>query len=396
MNEYWERYRTTPKAFVSLATGQRLWRSRYGAVTSIRIAAAAAGRRRRRAATATKRQIRAKIDPLSMGMAVVPVRTDAHRRVARRHRFRRVFRLFQLLPGGVGAAARVAVLQARGGAARARGRPASRRRIRRGDVRRLFMTEGLVVAVAGSALGVAGAVAYAALLMFGLRTWWVDAVGTTALTLHVDAACRSSAARWAASRPRPAASGGRFAGSRARLRAKPADGADRKRHASAARKGRAAADQGRAALSGVAYAAVGLALAGVVLIGAGAAGAVERTGAFFGGGTALLGAALCAAAALLRRRSAGARGLTGHGWQPVSALGMRNAAYRPGRSVLSIAVIASATFILISVDAFRRDEGAADRRPPIGRRRIHAGRRDTAPDRPRSEHARRPRRAQPA
>jgi hypothetical protein len=37
---------------------------------------------------------------------------------------------------------------------------------------------------------------------------------------------------------------------------------------------------------------------------------------------------------------------------------MRNATYRPGRSVLSIAVIASATFILISVDAFRRGEGA--------------------------------------
>jgi len=39
----------------------------------------------------------------------------------------------------------------------------------------------------------------------------------------------------------------------------------------------------------------------------------------------------------------------------VSRLGLRNAAHRPGRSVLSIAVIASATFILISVDAFRRD-----------------------------------------
>ena len=33
-------------------------------------------------------------------------------------------------------------------------------------------------------IGIAGAVAYAALLMLGLRTWWVDAVGTTALTLH--------------------------------------------------------------------------------------------------------------------------------------------------------------------------------------------------------------------
>jgi hypothetical protein len=111
-------------------------------------------------------------------------------------------------------------------------------------------------------------------------------------------------------------------------------------------------------VSGPGYAAIGFAIAGVALVAAGSTGAVERTGAFFGGGTTLLGAALCAAAALLRRPSTGARGLIGHGWQPVSALGMRNATYRPGRSVLSIAVIASATFILISVDAFRRGEGA--------------------------------------
>jgi hypothetical protein len=39
-------------------------------------------------------------------------------------------------------------------------------------------------------------------------------------------------------------------------------------------------------------------------------------------------------------------------------LGTRNTTERPGRSVLAIAVIASATFILISVDAFRR--GAID------------------------------------
>jgi hypothetical protein len=43
----------------------------------------------------------------------------------------------------------------------------------------------------------------------------------------------------------------------------------------------------------------------------------------------------------------------------MSRLGVRNATYRPGRSVLSMAVVASATFILISVDAFRRDGDAA-------------------------------------
>ena len=45
---------------------------------------------------------------------------------------------------------------------------------------------------------------------------------------------------------------------------------------------------------------------------------------------------------------------------------MRTATYRPGRSVLSIAVIASATFILISVEAFRRGDQRADTGPRSG------------------------------
>ena len=48
-------------------------------------------------------------------------------------------------------------------------------------------------------------------------------------------------------------------------------------------------------------------------------------------------------------------------------LGLRNAADRPGRSVLAIAVIAAATFILISVDAFRRvGPPASDRHSGVG------------------------------
>jgi hypothetical protein len=67
---------------------------------------------------------------------------------------------------------------------------------------------------------------------------------------------------------------------------------------------------------------------------------------------------------LFRRRAK--NGIAGHGWLSVSRLGMRTATYRPGRSVLSIAVIASATFILISVEAFRRGDQLADTGPRSG------------------------------
>jgi putative ABC transport system permease protein len=109
-----------------------------------------------------------------------------------------------------------------------------------------------------------------------------------------------------------------------------------------------------------------LALVGVGLLTAGAAGVIDQAAGFFGAGSSLLAASLGVALLLLRRRSA--RLPRSHGRWAVLGLGVRNATYRPGRSVLSMAVIASATFILISVDAFRRDThaGVGDRRSGLG------------------------------
>ena len=36
-DQYWSKYHATPKAFVSLATGRRLWASRFGQTTSFRM-----------------------------------------------------------------------------------------------------------------------------------------------------------------------------------------------------------------------------------------------------------------------------------------------------------------------------------------------------------------------
>jgi len=130
----------------------------------------------------------------------------------------------------------------------------------------------------------------------------------------------------------------------------------------------ARADDGSPGLNARRYrsliAAVTLAVIGVALLLAGSAGWIAREGAFFGAGSALLVASLCLFSWRLRRHAPSA--LDGNGWQPVSRLGFRYARYRPGRSVLSMAVIASATFILISVDAFRRGEGLQDAGPRSG------------------------------
>ena len=110
--------------------------------------------------------------------------------------------------------------------------------------------------------------------------------------------------------------------------------------------------------------AIALSSIGAALIAAALGGFLDRTGAFFGAGTALLAASLCLFAFALRRPSG--HPLAGQGWWPVSRLGLRNARYRPGRSILCVAVIAAATFVLISVDAFRRDGSSETDDPRSG------------------------------
>ena len=76
---YWNEYRTTPKAFVPLEVGQGLWRSRYGALTSIRttppegepVAALQEVRDQ------VEQRLRARIDPLAgAGLVVRDVRAE--------------------------------------------------------------------------------------------------------------------------------------------------------------------------------------------------------------------------------------------------------------------------------------------------------------------------------
>jgi hypothetical protein len=94
---------------------------------------------------------------------------------------------------------------------------------------------------------------------------------------------------------------------------------------------------------------------------------VGEAAGFFGAGVLLLVALLAAQSAWLRRGGPGGAVGAGGVW-PVARLGFRNAAHRPGRSVLCVALVASAAFIIVSVDAFRQDAHgvSADRKAGAG------------------------------
>ncbi|HET9360603.1 MAG TPA: FtsX-like permease family protein [Vicinamibacterales bacterium] len=353
--EYWKQYRTTPKAFVTLEAGQRLWRSRYGALTSIRITPDA-GRSVSEARDAYVGSLRAMTDPLSLGLTVVDARAQGMGAARGATDFGQYFVYFSFFI--VVSALVLAVLFFKLGIEQRVREVGLLRAVGFGpaQVRRLFLQEGLLLAVVGSALGVAGALGYASLMMFGLRTWWVDAVGTTALRLHVSSASLAAGALggivaavaciWWTLRSLNSVS------ERSLLM------------------GEIEGDHGPAKAGHyvrrwrLPLAAVGLFVLAVVLMVASAVGAINPAGGFFGAGSAILIAWLCGSLHLFRRRSR--QSIAGQGWLQVSRLGLRNAGYRPGRSVLSIAVVASAVFILISVDAFRRGEQLADSGPRSG------------------------------
>ncbi len=355
--QYWQTYRTTPKAFIPLAIGQTLWGSRYGAMTSMRLESDVQDENEREAVFQQYgRVLRERVDPLAMGLTVQNVLAEgleASRGATDFGEYFVYFSFFLVVSALLLAALffKLSIEQrAREiGLLRALG-------FRPQTVRRLFMKEGFLLSLLGSAAGVVGAVAYAFLIMTALGTWWVDAVGTTALTLHISPVSLAAGAIggvaaaliciWATLRTL------RRVSDRSLLAGQLASHSARQDE-----------PRGRRVFL---MAAVALGLVGVALVAATLGGLIGQTGGFFGAGAASLGACLSFLAFWLRR--AGHHVLAGRGWIPVTRLGARNVTYRPGRSVLAVAVVAAATFMLISVDAFRRDNriSATDRHSGVG------------------------------
>ena len=73
---YWKQYRTTPKAFIEYARGRDLWKTRYGAATSIRFPVPA-GTDPAVAAGRLRDAIRPALQPQAMGLTMTAARRDA-------------------------------------------------------------------------------------------------------------------------------------------------------------------------------------------------------------------------------------------------------------------------------------------------------------------------------
>ncbi len=326
--EYWKQYRTTPKAWVPLDTGRKLWGTRFGSYTSIRFLDPD---------SRLEKVLRAETDPLSGQFTLLPVRQQSLDASAGSTDFGEYFTYFSVFV--LAAALILMALFFRLGVEQRRGEAGLLRALGASDelLRRFFLAEGLAVAAAGALIGALCAPAYTALIVQGLRTWWRDATGTRLLRLSADPGLLAVGA----------IGGTVMAGLAIWYTLRRWEGLS-----PAALSRETAAPEASRRLKAATFVLL-LSGAGFLLLPA--SRLVPAAAAFFGAGVSLLAGALCAAAWWLKRPPLELAGIPGTA--ALVRLALRNAAWRPGRTMACLALIAPAVFLLVAMEAFRHGSG---------------------------------------
>src|SRR5262249_52474917 len=171
--QFYEKFKAAPMAFVNLATAERLFGSRYGSVTSVRIAPAA-DETPEQTADRLRPVLLKRLDPAAIGLTFRPVRERLMTASRGGNAFGMLFLAFScfliaaalMLVGLLfrlsldRRAKEIGLLLAAGYRSRA--------------VLGLLLAEGLALTVVGSLIGLAAAVAYNRLLLRVLLALWPD------------------------------------------------------------------------------------------------------------------------------------------------------------------------------------------------------------------------------
>ncbi|MFQ3591775.1 MAG: FtsX-like permease family protein [Gemmataceae bacterium] len=344
---YWDRYRATPKAYITLAAGQRLWASRFGAVTSVRLMPQVPGGDWEELAQAYRVALLRQLKPAEGGFVFDDLKTTAQFASQGGTPFGLLFLGFSLFLIGaalllVGLLYRLE-LERRArqvGVMLAQGFPV-------GVVRWLYLAEGGLVALAGVLTGTVLALLYSRLLLQLLAVLWPGGVLASFLAPHATLGSLNLGAMAAF-----IISVGTIAWSVRVL------GQVTPRLLLTGRTNDDLAEA-RAGVPGwVGLALLGcIVLAGLLLwLGPQLKGHEAQAGTFFGSGALFLSAGLMAAYAWMRRSRGGLA-------STLTRLGLRNAARAPLRSLLTVGLLASASFLLVAVESFRRHPKAGNGQP---------------------------------
>jgi putative ABC transport system permease protein len=333
---YWNEYRGTPKAFLTLAAGQAQWRNQYGSLTAVRY------RWRDGLAEQLEQHLMSKLDPATVGLFFQPVRARGARAGREGTDFGELFlglSMF-LIAAAVILTGLLFVLGVESrsgqiGVLEAVGWPARR-------VKRLLLAEGGLVAFLGTVLGVGAGLLYTRLMVYGLATQWRGAVGGAEIYFHaanltlllggLGGLGTTLFAIWLTLRKQMSRPPRQLLASSAEE-----DFAPRVSHL-----------RGR---FGMGMAAVSFAGVAVFLLLMAGGNSQALAGAFFGAGALLLVGALGLSQAVLRIVGGGRN----KPMLSLKGLGVRNASRRSGRSLAIIGLLACGTFMVVAVGANRHD-----------------------------------------
>jgi len=345
--KYWDDHRTTPKAFLDLGKGQELFAGngdRFGRLTSIRFVALP-DRSLDETAALLGETILARLPAAAAGLPVLAVRRDALAASQGATDFGMLFigfSFFIVISAGLlvsllfrlgveRRAKEVGTLLALG--------------LSRAMVRRVFLLEGLAVSLLGATLGILVSFGYAFLMVGYLRTSFEETLGAGFLTLHVTPVSLAigflsgvvvsllSVAHGlrgvVRSSPRALLSGAVSVGIEER--------SVPKRHVVAP------------------VLAVAAPVLAAMFLGASVFDLLPAAAGFFSGGGLLLVGGLALLLVVVRGRKVSR--LRGRGNGAMVRLGTRYARRVPRRTLSTVGLVASATFVLIAVGAFRQTDG---------------------------------------
>ncbi|HQV31617.1 MAG TPA: ABC transporter permease, partial [Calditrichia bacterium] len=326
---YWDQWKGTPKAFISLAQGQALWGNRFGNLTALRFGTPDGQQ------DSLHTELFRVLTPADMGFSLFPVRQKGLEGAIGATDFSGLFigfSFFLIIAAAMLVAMlfrlnleqrhrEIGVLLAAGFSIK--------------TITRRFLGEGAMLAILGGLLGTVLAVGFAQMMVVGLRSVWLGAVGTTFITLHlswaslllglgITVAIMLVTIRISLRQLRKIQVSGLLSG------------VNELREISAA---------GKSRIAGMVLLVLALLLAAY-----GIRSAVLDAALFYATGFLLLWAGLLLTRAAMKGRDRG-RPIARPGFLQIAAINLRR---KPGRSILAIALVAFATFMIVSVGANRR------------------------------------------
>lgn len=331
--DYWDDHRGTPKAFISLERGRKLWGNRYGELTAVRFDAAAIGD--------IREAVESSIDPASLGFVLRDVRASALQAANATTDFGGLFlglSIFliaaSLLLTGLLFALNIDQRSREIGTLLAIGYTPH-------AVRMQLTKEGGALAVIGALIGAGLGVTYTVVILAALRGIWSEAVASAEINLAVRPSTMITGAlaiiitsllvMWFTL-------GHKVRQNPVELIRQSAASAT---HTSAVQ---------RRPLITLVCAVLSLigAIAMILTVGANPR---QASMGFFGAGALVLVGGLCASRFLLRML----RSPSSPTAPTVNGLALRNTTRRPGRSLTTVSLLACGVFLVLAVAANRLD-----------------------------------------